>query len=486
MAEYTPPVTRALMTTETAFSRPAFGLGVGAQTTVALSLMEWLAAEDKALQNQYLTYREYYDGEHAPKLTERMRSFLEIVPEIKFDLNYIPVPIDTLSERLRVNGFEAGEQSELLWKWWNDNGMDAVQGDVHQAQFRDGDTYVLVEWDNENGRPVFCHELAFDGTSGVTVRYTEERAREMKFAVKRWRVESGPGAGYTYRMNVYTPAAIYKYITGRHGWQEFVEPDGAYAGLWPIPWQTADGQPLGVPVVHFRNNAGGYDFGRSEMKDLIPAQNALNKSVIDVLAVADTMGFNWPTLSGGMPPVDESGEVAISIGPGKLMYSEKGTWGYIPPSDISKLSGVVNDFIIRMAQISRTPLSYFQVTGQVARAETQKANDTSLVSKAENRATAIGNSWETAMKIARRLQNAFGVFGIDEEQPVETIWHSFERGDKAEEDAKQAETNDRKSQTFERLINAGVMTKTAALLAGYTEDEAMAMAAGQQLPGAEL
>lgn len=34
----------------------------------------------------------------------------------------------------------------------------------------------------------------------------------------------------------------------------------------------------GAPVFHFPYNPGGNFFGKSELKDLIPAQNALNKS----------------------------------------------------------------------------------------------------------------------------------------------------------------------------------------------------------------
>jgi len=48
---------------------------------------------------------------------------------------------------------------------------------------------------------------------------------------------------------------------------------------------------LGVPVVHFRNNDQGYDYGASELSSVIPLQNALNKTIIDLLASADTSAF---------------------------------------------------------------------------------------------------------------------------------------------------------------------------------------------------
>lgn len=450
-----------------------------------LAFAEYIKQSSKATQEQYKTYREYYDGDHDTQLTDRMREFLEIgtKAEAEFNLNFIPVPVDVLSERLTVSGFsvvgeDADESNEstqagtdgILWQWWQDNQMDAQQGDNHTAAIRDADSYVIVEWDNEKQRPSINHELAFDGTYGVHIIYREDKAREIKYALKLWRVESGDNS-HVRRMNAYTPDAIYKLHMGGLGWEPFIEIDDQGNPLpWPLPWVDRDGEPLGVPVVHFPYNPGGSFFGKSELKDLIPPQNALNKCVIDELAAADVAGFNWPWLTG-----DTIGD-DVAIGPGRLLFAEnpEAKFGSIPATDLTGLSALVEKYVQRMAQISRIPLSYFQVTGAIASADTQKADDTGLISKAEKAAVRFGNGWESVMSMARKLHNVFGDGPELDEMMIQTQWASFERVDKQEADKKTAETQEIKARTFDLLVLNNPRTDRFQLakLAGYSDDEA--------------
>lgn len=454
-----------------------------------LAFAEFVRMTDAEQQELYRHYREYYDGDHDTMLTDRMRSFLQVKNDtIEFHLNYLPVPVDVLAERLNVAGFSvAGEDGNTsdenrqggndgwLKRWWDANRMDAMQGDNHTAAIRDGDSYIIVEWDNEVGRPSISHELAFDGTYGCHVLYREDKARRIRYAVKEWRVESGSSAGHMRRRNIYTPDAIYKYQIGRAGWEPYFEVDENGNELpWPLPWVDKQGKPLGVPVFHFPYNPGGNFFGKSELKDLIPAQNALNKSVLDELAAADVAGFNWPTLSGGSVPED------MKIGAGLVLWNENpdAKWGSIPATDLGNLSNIVEKFVQRMAQISRIPLSYFQVTGSIASAETQKADDTGLVSKAEKTAVAFGNSWEDVMSMCRKLHNNFGSGPELSELQISTEWTAFERVDKQASARTKAETAEIKARTYDMLLlsNPRGDRYKLALLAGYDDDEASILA----------
>jgi hypothetical protein len=171
------------------------------------------------------------------------------------------------------------------------------------------------------------------------------------------------------------------------------------------------GEPLGVPVAHFKNKGVGFSFGKSELHDLIPAQDALNKMVLDEIAGADVEGFGMITLSGGRPPDED-----FEIGPRKILWSPDGVWGEIDAGDLVALSDMVHNFIVRIAQLSRTPLQYFQSTKQIASGETQRAYDMGIVSKAENRSKHFGVAWQNAMKIALRLDNVYGDGSWSEEQ----------------------------------------------------------------------
>jgi hypothetical protein len=445
-----------------------------------LAMLNWLAEGDALQAQACKTYRDYYEGEHPTQLTDRMREFLEVTAGSKFDLNFIPVAVDVFAERLTVVGFAADGQGgrftavtdadNPLVVWWNRNRMDGIQKSVHTAMTRDGDTYAIVEWDNETGIPSLTHELAWDGSQGVRVHYSNERSRKISYAVKRWNIDEGMGTAKYQRANVYYPDRIEKFIMDirRGNWQPYNENEGT---TWPIPWVTSDGRPLGVPVIHFALNRRGYNYGKSRVHDLIPIQDGLNKAAIDELAVADVEGFGLITLTG-----DDPGE--LTVAPRQIIYAEKpdAEWGHIPAGDISGLTALVDAYIRRAAQLSRTPLNYFQVTGQVASDKTQGADESVLVSAIESAATDIGNSWEDAMIMARRLWNTFGGGGLDEDVTISTIWGPFERVDALGREKLRADI-------VGTLTGAGVALQGALKAALYDDDMVAIMMRGDWVDG---
>jgi len=384
------------------------------QQDVRLSFLQYLAEGDSGRQDAYTAYREYYDGDHDTQLTKRLRAFLQVKIGQEFNDNYCPIVVDALVERLTVTGFDAGEtQGEQVWDWWTQNRMDGGQGVAHLSAVRDGDAYLIVEWDNEEKRPVFIPELAYDGSEGVKIHYSKERRDVVEFASKRWRVESGDDTGKMRRLNLYYPDRIEKYASHddafEGAWQPFEEPGQP----WPIPWVGI------VPVIHFKNREQGYHYGQSELKDVIPLQNALNKSIIDLLGAADITAFRTYWATGD----DPSG---LEISPGSWIYSLKPPgeveFGVFSGEDLAPLIALKDTFVTEIARVSRTPLSYFQVTGAVSAEGTQKQQESGLVARAKNRQVSFGNAWEDAMILARRLWNEFGPGGMDEAQPISCQW----------------------------------------------------------------
>lgn len=440
-----------------------------------LSFLQWLASGDKDRHTMYTTFRDYYYGEHETMLTDRLKEFLQLNAGITFDHNYLAIPIDVLAERLKVIDFECEDeaQKELLGVWWNQNRMNAKQFDVHATAARDADTYVIVEWSSATGQPVITHELAYDGTNGVEVYYGDG-SQDKIAAIKKWRVEKGPGSAADQRMNVYYADRIEKYILKPQGmdisWREYTDESNP---VFPIPWVDSNRKPLGVPVFHARNRSLGNDYGVSDLKDLIPVQDLLNKSVIDLAAAADAQGFSVPTLTGDIPPE------GLVMSPGTLWHAANpaAKFGHIPPGDLKGLIETVEKAILRISQISRTPLSYFQVTGHIASADTQKSGEAGLLAKAESSSLSLGNFWEDVMGFCRTLSNTFDRTSLNETVRISTVWDSFERIDQAAEDVRIADLAATKAATFIALVNSGLDRKVSASRAGYTEEEAEEMAA---------
>jgi hypothetical protein len=238
--------------------------------------------------------REWYDGDHKVPLTDRQREYLGLNAGFPWSMNYLRLPVELCVERLTVTGFDGpdgiGGDDGLLDEWWTSNRMDALQSQVHRATARDGDTYVLVEWDADGGRPRLSHEPAYDGDEGMKVHYLSNLRREMTMASKVWTESRFNDRGQlqtTRRLNLYLPDRLERYIERGHGWEAFEEP--GYP--WPIP------NPIGrIPVVHFRWRDDGGNWGESEIEPLVPLQMALNKSVLDLLEAADKTGAALLTL----------------------------------------------------------------------------------------------------------------------------------------------------------------------------------------------
>ena len=402
------------------------------------TFLAWLAAEDSDRQSQYVVYREFYDGDHDTQLTSRQRAYLQIKMGEEFNSNYCPIVVDALAERLRVTGFDCGEDEDLaalLWDWWEASRGDALQGVTHTAAGRDGDTYTLVDWDQDKSMPRIRHQNAYDGVEGIKVHY-DPQTREIAFASKRWRVEdeNPEQAGKVRRLNLYFPDRIAKYVSNQDefegAWEEYTEPNEALSGQdedgtippWPIPWVDKIGSPLGIPVFHFKNRDQGYDFGQSELKDVIPLQNALNKTLIDLLAIADLQGFPVPYMIGDDP-------TGLTLAPGSWVFSkhppggpEGVAIGQLAPADLGSVIELKDSFVTEIARISRTPLSYFQTSGNRPAEGTLKQEEVGLVARAKKRQVEFGNSWEDSMRLGIRLYNTFGEGGLDEEATISTQW----------------------------------------------------------------
>ena len=220
-------------------------------------------------------------------------------------------------------------------------------------------------------------------------------------------------------MTIYFPDRIEKYISTAAvpQWQ----PLRVEGEAFPLPWLDKNGDPLGIPVISFRNRAQGTPYGMSEIQDVIPLQDALNKTLIDLIAVADTNAFPLLVALGFEIPDD------FTISPGALIQippSPDGNTDFktVPGTNLDNFINVLQHLVMEIARISSTPLSRFQISGQVAAEGTLKQQEAGLIAKVENKQVIFGNAWEDAMRMAIKMQNTFGTVKFDEDAPLTTLW----------------------------------------------------------------
>lgn len=397
--------------------------------------------------------RRYHLGDQDVHLDSRMQEFLDLHSGSNpFRLNICKTVVNALSDELTVVGFDTNEAADAQGikkqaKWATDvaaqNRMDALQGDVHLAAFRDRETFVIVDWDENNNRPRFTHnsrftDVAADGNGqGCWMVYENDDPNQpARCAVKQWteiHYDKSWQPEFITRRNVYYADRIEKWLYDG-GWRHYidadvqveVDEDGATPEAWPVPWVDNDGKPLGIPVIHFKNKGL-----MPEAWDAIPMQDAVNKSLVDVLATSDMSAFSllaalgfYPTTDGQAPKAD--GSNLLSIKPGSWIGTTKSK----NDADVKKIEGTdvtpainaLKDLIVLTAQITDTPVSRFVVSGQVAGEGTLKEQEQPLKKKASDRRVIIGNGWEDCMVMARKLENLYGDGGLDETVNFSTLW----------------------------------------------------------------
>lgn len=410
-------------------------------TQARIAYLSWLDSEDASAELWLRTLRDYAEGEHPVYLTDRQKEFVGLYAkgsnttvrntEYLFSHNLCGLIIDTVVERLKLTGFNAAPGGQLLAQsatdWWEANRMDAGQNDLYEALCRDGEAFMMVDWDGE--KPRWTLNYVFDGTQGVKVHY-DPSTNAPAFVSKRWQTYDpfNPQLSGLTRLNLYFPDRVEKYIstrkddgisdnlggvTVRVGWKEYTDAPGE---LWPLPWLDAEGNSLGIAAVSFRNPGG------SEIDDVVSLQDLLNKSDVDLIAGADMSGFRILYASGVPADIDPSTgeEKAITLSPGKLVRitDPAGRLSAIEPADLSRMIQTCQYWIECIAAVSRTPHYIFRAIGaDQPSGESLKQQEIGLLNKCKRKQGTFGNAWEDVIYLSSKLWRNY----TGEDLPVETL-----------------------------------------------------------------
>lgn len=416
---------------------PALGVGGGtivrgADNLIAQSIRIYLETQTNLLREGYTRAQEYYVGDHKTRPSDRIRKFAE-ASGMTFVDNFCEVVVDVLAERLNITGFQSSDDNEeldaLVWDMWTVNRMDGIQGKVHTETLTKGDGYIFVEWNEEKRRVVFTPQ-----TADLILPHYDSATGLIDYISKTWTQEMFRPGHFVARMNLYYPERIEKYIAELDSrfWLPFIEIGDPG---WPLPWTvdgTEMGEAIGLPIIHFRNKPGSEDFGRSELHSVIPLQDVLNKTLIDLLATTDTMGFpqRWT--------VNMAKQGTLEVVPGSIWgLQEEGGGGFGPSNaavgqfeaaDPTQLISVCEFWVQQIAGVSRTPQYLFQIGGDVPSGEALKTAESGLVHKADQRKVDFGNSYEDVIFMGLRIQSVFGEnpAGWDGESRPSAIWDDSE------------------------------------------------------------
>lgn len=362
--------------------------------------LKWAIEDLRARQLDYVAAADYYYGRHRLSFaTDKFRNAFGSLLKAFAD-NLCAVVVDIVADRLQVVGFtcEDGDESvgEFAALLWRANRMDRRAGEVHSESLRAGDAYMII-WPDASGVPRFYPQMA----ASCTVAYDVEMPGEIIKAAKLWYLSDDK----LWRLNLYYPDRIEKY--GLAATQADF-PTGAnftaykVAGeAWPLvnPWGR-------VPLFHFANNAPTGQLGRSELADVIPLQDALNKAVSDMLVAMEFVALPQRWVTGLDVDIDEStGRPRSPFVPGAdriwSVAAPDARFGEFSAANLVQFIAVQEAFRTEIARVSRTPLHHLMPTAaEFPSGEAMKVAEQPLLSKIKDRQVAWGNVWEDIMVLA--------------------------------------------------------------------------------------
>ena len=322
-------------------------------------------------------------------------------------INWPRLVVDSLEERLDVEGFRLGDDvDDRMWGWWQANSLDLASQQAHVEALAMSRSYAIVGTNPaDDGSPLVTVESPLQ----VLAR-RDPATRVVTSAVKVWK-----DLDDVEHVTLYLPD-VTVWFQGSGGQRlDEVSRDEHMLGRVPV-----------VPIVN-RGRILQTD-GVSELADVIPISDAACKIATDMMIGAD---FNAipRTIAMGMTeqdfqdrdgnPVSKweriAGRIwAVSSPPGEADVRQ------LAAADLRNFHDTINTLARLVASIAGLPPHYFGWSdANPASADAIRSAETRLVKRAERRQRAFGEAWEDVMRLCFLV--------VDGELPagatrMETVW----------------------------------------------------------------
>ncbi len=388
----------------------------------AYSIIRTVVTEMESSNTEMDESRDYYNGEQELKYstTEFKRAFGTLFDDFK--ANWCDVAITATQNRLEMDRivFRDGELGEIdddstsaVWNVLRDNDIDELENDLYSSAMIESRAAVIVWPGGENDDQDVL--LTVERGQVIFISYYDDNPRRPQFAVKKWRTSLGEVF-----VTLYTEPFVYKYKVP----QQFVEFSSdifdkstfdtsgwekrTISGEeWPLPNPFAR-----IPIVEFRARKN-----RSELKNIIPIQDAINKTIINMMVAGEYASHTqtyiissneeptggWKKRPGGVwqiqPEVDLDGK-ALPTAVGSL-----------PSEDPSNFIQIIEHFLAEFSNLSSTPGYYiFNSNSQSGRGDAPsgdslKVSETTLIKKVENYQQRFDRRW---IMVAELILEALG------------------------------------------------------------------------------
>lgn len=392
----------------------------------------WLELLERRLDPQALAvqrYSDYYDGRH--KLSFVTAKWWETFGTMFGDSladNWCQIVVDAAVERLVVEGFRfgAGEDADKdAWAIWQANFLDADSKMAHREAVKTGRAYALVAPPPNDGEPPL---ITVEHPAQMVVMHAAGNRRERAAALKRWVDDDG----FAYA-TVYLPEQIVKWRSA----ETLDRMRGTTIQWTRRPDDPGGANPLGVvPVVPIYNRPSMLGGGQSDLDPAMPLQDAIDKTLADMLIASEFGAFPQRVIAGIEVPKDPTTgrpmrgfELDASMSRLWTFGNENVKASEFSAADLSNYVAPLEMMIHHLAAQTRTPPHYLLGSMINASGDALKAAEAGLVSKVRDKQVDFSDAWEEVMRLAFKL---VGRAERARATDAETIWADPERKTEAE------------------------------------------------------
>lgn len=304
--------------------------------------------------------------------------------------NWCGIVVDTVVERMSVQGFRFGDDTDAdseAWDKWQEDGLDLESTILHTDVVTTGYGYGLCWPDAVTGNPT----ISIQDPLQTIVQMDPTNPRRRLAGLSTWMDLDG-----CRNARLFTPDLV---------WSMIREPDDE-GELGVRGWKdvTPVKNPLGVvPIVPFVNLPDIYHRGRSDLKPVYPLQDAVNKELADMLIASEFTAFKQRVLLGAQIPLGDDGlpdqNLIGGINRWMAIDGDDVKLQELSAADLSNYINAMSHLGTRIAATSRTPPHYLLGDMVNISGDALKAADAGLVARAVAKMTVNGEAWEELIRL---------------------------------------------------------------------------------------
>lgn len=391
---------------------------------------------------------DYYEGDQPLTYSSELLREVFRRSDVTFNENWCAVVIDAVMERLQLSGLrvmDSDDSTAMLSSVMTETELDLDDDSIHLATLVCGEAF-LIAWVDEEGRP----EAYYNDPRYCHVEYDFANPRKKLWAAKMFRDKS-KGLDF---LTLYYPERLEYYVAET---KQLTSHKAFVLGSLDERENPAANPYLEIPVFHFRRDRREIS---SELTNLLPIQNAVNKLIADMMVSAEFSAFQqrWVICSGDVDTLkNRANEIwQLPAGDGAGQQTQVGQFS---ATDLKNYIDAIAAKVNSLSAISRTPHHYFFSQGDTPSGEALIALEAPLNKKAARLTGIFGRTWQRAARFLLLLKGiAVEVSDIQPTwNPVQTVQPRTE------------------AEIREIDVRTGIPLETALKRQGWTQEQIEAM-----------